>query len=381
MTYAAAGAGAFSLNGAVALSTQDAILTPAQIVVQRAVDYESIQRTVGSKAAFVSFIDATLRSVVALATKRLELSMLWGQFPTSLGQIASVNAPSGSGASRVITATITDAEWSGGLWGGMEGALVSVLSGTGTGPSFAASGQRNGTANWYQVSAVDLTNKKVTLKNVNSDGGGTPTIDNVAANDVIVPFGAQQYSGSLSFGEMAGLAFIASNTSTTYANIAPASYALWQGNSITTWGTPSLGKILDAVSKLVERGLDEDVTVLVSPKHFAQLNSNQTALRLYTEAGGTAKNGWQQIEFASENGKIAVRSHRFMKDGYVLGFPTSKCMRVGSTELTFTNMGVDGDIFLQTAGSASVELRGYLGQALLCTAPSRTFLGSGVTYP
>lgn len=377
VTYAAAAAGGFALNGAQAMSVADAVLTPAQIVVQRAVDYESIQRTVGSKAAFVSFIDATLRSVVALATKRLELSMLWGQFPSGLGQITGTPSTGGSGATAYALVTISDAEWSGGLWGGMDNAMVSVLSGSGTGSAFVASGQRNATSKFYQVQAIDLSNKKFKIVDVNSDG----TTGNIASTDVVVAYGAQQYASSaLTFGEMEGLAAIAMNTG-TYAGISAASYGLWGGNTVSSWGTPSLGKILRAVSTLVERGLDEDVVCLVSPKHFAQLNSDQTALRLYTSAGGTAQNGWQQIEFASENGKIAIRSHRFMKDGYVLGFPLSKCQRVGSTELTFTNMGVDGDIFLQVAGYAQVELRGYLGQALLVTAPSRCFLGTGVTYP
>lgn len=382
VTYAAAGAGAFSLNGAQALTTSDATLQPAQIVVQRTVDYESIQRTVGSKAAFVSFIDATLRSVVALATKRLELSMLWGAFPSGLGQVSAVTT-SGSGATAIAVCTIYDAEWSGGLWGGMENAMVSVLdTSTGPGPGSLVVGQRNAVAKFYQVSALDLVLKKVTLMDVNSDG----TLGNIAADDIIIPFGAwsvsgnPQSGGTLTYNEMTGLGSIAKNSG-TYAGISGATYGLWAGNSITSWGAPSLGKILDAVSRLVERGLDEDVVVLVSPKHYARLNSDQTALRLYTDAGGTAKQGWQDIQLASENGSIRIRSHRFMKDGYTLGFPLSKCQRIGSTELTFTNMGVDGDIFLQTSGSASVELRGYLGQALLVTAPSRCFLGSGVTYP
>lgn len=377
VTYAAAAAGGFALNGAQALTTSDAVLTPAQIVVQRTVDYESIQRTVGSKAAFVSFIDATLRSVVALATKRLELCMLWGQFPAGLAQIASVDSTGGSGATAYASVTISSGEWSGGLWGGMDNAMVTVLSGSGTGASFVASGQRNATSKWYSVQTIGLAAHTLRLVDTQSDG----TTGNIAATDVIVAFGAQQYaSATLSFGEMAGLAAISMNAG-TYAGISAATSSLWAGNSLTSWGTPSLGKILTAVSTLVERGLDEDVVVLVSPKHFAQLNSDQTALRLYTSAGGTAQNGWQSIEFASENGKIMIRSHRFMKDGYAVGFPLSKCQRIGSTELTFTNMGVDGDIFLQVSGYAQVELRGYLGQALLVTAPSRCFLASGVTYP
>ncbi len=367
VTYAAPSAGAFSLVGAVALSTQDAILSPSQIVVQRAVDYESIQRTVGSKAAFVSMIDATLRSVVALATKRLELSMLYGQHANGIGVVSSVTgAGTGAGATRVLT--IVAAEWSGGLWGGLENALVDVWQ-----PAFA--GIRNVSLN-LKVQSVDLVNQTVTVQNIASDAG----LGNIAPNDVIV-FGGTVAAGPV-FNEMAGLFQIASNTGALF-NINAASYGLWKGNSITSWGAPSLGKILDGVSKLIERGLDEDVVFLCSPKHFSRLNSDQTALRLYDSSykSSEATNGFNQLRFASENGAILVRSHRFVKDGYCVALPLSKLMRVGSTELTFTNMGVDGDIFIQTPNQASVELRGYLGQALLGLAPSRLFLGSGVTYP
>lgn len=366
VTYAAAGAGAFSLNGAQALSTQDATIQPAQIVVERALDYESIQRTVGSKAAFVSFIDATLRSVVALATKRQEASMMHGQSTTGIGVISAITvAASGTAVNSTLTASITDAEWSGGLWGGLENALVDVWSNTST---------RRTTALNIVVSAVNLTSKTVTLKVQNSTDANFTA---VAAGDILA-FG--QSGSTLGASEMVGLHAICSNSGTLFG-ISGATYGLWAGNSLTSWGTPSLGKILDAVSRLVERGLDEDVVFLCSPKHFARLNSDQTALRMYGDAGGTAKQGWGSIKLASENGSVFIRSHRFCKDGYAFLLPMSKFMRIGSTELTFTNMGVDGDIFLQTSGTASVQLRGYLGQALLCTAPGRTALISGVTYP
>ena len=370
VTYAGPSAGAFSLVGAIALSTQDAILSPSQIVVQRALDYESIQRTVGTKAAFVSMVDATLRSVVALATKRLELSVLYGQHASGLGVVSSAAARVGTGAGATRVLTLTDAEWSGGLWGGMEGALVDVWS-----AGFGAIRSTVGALNW-RVSAVDLTNKTVTLQAIAADNAG---LDAVVATDVLV-FGGAVAAGPV-YSEMAGLFTIASNTGTLF-NINAATYGLWKGNSIPSWGAPSLGKILDGVSKLIERGLDEDVVFLCSPKHFSRLNSDQTALRMYDSSfKQEAANGFQQLRFASENGSIIVRSHRFVKDGYAVMFPLSKLMRIGSTELTFTNMGVDGDIFIQTPNTASVELRGYLGQALLCVAPSRTALVSGVTYP
>lgn len=369
VTYAAPSAGAFSLVGAVALSTQDAILSPSQIVVQRAVDYESIQRTVGSKAAFVSMIDATLRSVVALATKRLELSMLYGQHASGIGVVSSAAALVGTGVGATRVITITDAEWSGGLWGGLENAYVDVWS-----ASFA--GIRCTTLT-LTVSAVDLVNKTVTLKTSTSQDA---SFNNIVATDILV-FGGTVAAGP-AYSEMAGLFTIATNTGSLF-NINAATYGLWKGNTISSWGAPSLGKILDGVSKLIERGLDEDVVFLCSPKHFSRLNSDQTALRLYDSSykASEGANGFNQLRFASENGAIIVRSHRFMKDGYCLALPLSKAMRVGSTELTFTNMGVDGDIFIQTPNQASVELRGYLGQAVLGLAPSRMFLGTGVTYP
>lgn len=368
VTYAGPSAGAFALVGAQALSTQDAIISPSQIVVQRALDYESIQRTVGSKAAFVSMIDATLRSVVALATKRLEVSMLWGQYANGIAVVnTSTAGTGGTGAGGTRILNIVPAEWSGGLWGGLENALVDVWQ-----PAFA--GIRNVSLN-LKVQSVNLTTQTVTVQNIASDAG----LANIAANDIIV-FGGTIASGP-TYNEMAGLAQIASNAGTLF-NISAATYGLWNGNTIPAWGAPSLGKILDGVSKLVERGLDEDVVFLCSPKHFSRLNSDQTAFRLYDSSyKQEAQTGFQQLRFASENGATIVRSHRFMKDGYCLAFPVSKCMRIGSTELTFTNMGVDGDIFIQTPGVASVELRGYLGQALLCVAPARTFLGTGVTYP
>lgn len=376
-TYLPPAASSRALVGAVPMITQDAEILPSQIVVQRALDYEAIARTNGgSKAAFMSMLDATLRSVVSLATKRQELSMLLGGWKSGIGVVSSASAVTGSGANAKVTLTLTAAEWAAGIWAAMDNALVSVLATTGGTPS----GQRNSAAKPYKVTGVNISARQVTLTDINSDA----TLGNIAATDTIVPYGAQAYSGSWVVNEMTGLFNIASNSGTLF-NIDSTAASLWQGNTFTSWGAPSVGKILKSVSQLVSLGLDENVAFLVSPGHFAALNTDQTALRVYDSSyggGGKASNGFKALSYLSGEGvQVDVIAHRFVPDGYGVFVPLSRCMRTGSTELTFNGFGNSGDIFLHTANTAEVELRGYLGQAIFCNAPSRCGLVSGVTLP
>lgn len=380
-TYLAPGATSRTLVGAVPMISADAEVQPSQIVVQRALDYEAIARTNGgSKAAFMSMLDATLRSVVSLATKRQELSMLLGGWKAGLGVVSSLAAVQGTGATATRALTLTAAEWAAGAWAAMDNALVTVLSPVGNVYLANPGGQRNSLTKPYKVSGINISTRTVTLMDVNSDG----TLVNIAANDIIVPYGAQQFSGSWTVNEMTGLFNIASNSGTLFA-IDSTTASLWQGNTFPTWGAPSVGKILKAVSQLVSLGLDENIAFLVSPAHFAALNTDQTALRVYDSSyggGGTAKNGFKSLSYMSSEGvQVDIIAHRFVPDGYGVFVPFSRCMRTGSTELTFNGFGNSGDIFLHTSGAAEVELRGYLGQALFCNAPSRCGLVTGVVLP
>lgn len=372
VTYLAANAGRSALNGAIPLSTQDALLQPSQVIVQREVDYEALMRTQGKKAAFIAMFDATARSVTNAAVERFELSMLYGQNATTgIGIVSSVGSPSDSGnVGSTLAVVLTDATWSGGLWGGKEKALIDVWQTGGT--------TRRTTALNIGVSAVNLSTKTVTLIVLNTTDAG---FGSIAATDVFC-FG--QAGATLGANEMYGLAKIASNTSGSYANISAGTYGLWAGNTFTSWGAPSIGKILNAASTLVERGLKEDVYFLVSPKHFARLNGDQTALRMYDSSysAGTAKNGFNEVAYAAAEGvNVIVKTHPCMMDGYGLFVTLSKCLRVGSTELRFMDMGVNGSIFLQTPGFNTLEVRGYLGQAVLNLAPCQSGWVSGITYP
>jgi hypothetical protein len=374
VTYLPPNAGKSALNGSVPLATQDATLQPSQIILEREVEYEALKRAAeAGKAAFISMFDATAKSVVNLATKRQEISMLHGQSATGIGTVLSVAvAASGTTQGSTITLNITPAEWSGGLWGGLENAYLDVWQNTTTRRTAVPTA---GAVN-VQVKAVNLASKQVQLQLANASDAAFSAI---ASGDILA---FSQVGSTLGASEMLGLSSICGNTGTMFG-IAGATYGLWQGNTFANTGAPSIGKILANVATLVERGLDEDVYVLVSPAQFARMNGDQTALRVYDSSykPGKATNGFAELEYVSENGRVIVKSHRFMKDGYQLYFPLSKLLRVGSTELTFMDMGPGGSIFLQTPGFNTVQMRGYIGQALLCLAPARCGIATGVQLP
>ena len=381
-------AGKVALVGAQGLTTLDASLEPYQLIFEREMDYEGLARAAeAGKAAFVSFADATFKSIIQQATKSAELDMLHGQSLTGLGVVSAVGAVSGPAGAGQCALTIADAEWAAGIWSGAEGMLLSISAAALT-PLRNITGAYPNT--WLKVVSVNRTLKTVTVIDSNATGAitGTGGVGStiIVATDVLFPYGARNEAATVfgtangNWGVTPGLDAITSNLGTLYG-INAATAGMWAGNLNTTYGTPSIGKILDAASIVNSTGQDKDLLFVCSPKHFARLNSDQTALRVYQGAGSTWQQGANKLVLSTDGDvTVTIRSHRFCKDGYAYLFSPEDFMRVGSSELRFNNLGTSGDVYLQTTGFNTVQLRAYLAQTLFCRAISRTVRLTGIIY-
>ena len=129
-----------------------------------------------------------------------------------------------------------------------------------------------------------------------------------------------------------------------------------------------------AVALAVDRGLTEDVDVLVNPATWVNLLTQQAALRMYDQSFSEAKvvNGSKVIEFFSQNGKLRIHAHIYMKEGISLVLPFDRAVRIGSTDVTFNIPGTDdGKIFQQQANNAGFEYRVYTQQSVLVETPAK----------
>lgn len=347
-TYAGANAGAFNLNPAVSMKSQDAQVPGWQLVERSTIDYESVYRS-DNVNAFRNAVDLVMENAMESFNYRLEAGMLYGQSATGLGSFGTTTGVDATHINLVFTA----AGWAVGLWAEAEGAQIDVFA---TGASTPTN-----TTGAMTVTAIDVTTRTVTLSGA---AGDVTAIDALTAGFVRF-YGA---NGN----EAVGLDAILTNTGTLF-NINAAQYNLWKSNVISSVAK-TLDGILGAVAVVQGRGLNEDVDILVDPATWNKLVSNEAALRMYDSSFSKAElaNGTKKISFYSQNGKLTIHSHTYVKAGEAFLLPMDRLVRIGSTDTTFNIPGtLDGKVFKQLSDAAGFEFRLYSNQGLLLETPAK----------
>lgn len=341
-TFAGSDAGAFSLNDAVASVMKDAQVTPSQILLKSQISYEAAARSAKGKNAFIDGTQLMFESMQKSMRKRLEVQMLYGQ--SGLGVVSSVS-------SAVLT--LTAAEFAPGIWSGMEGALIDVRT---------SAGVSRGSAT---IVSVDLDARTITL-----DAAPAST----AATDVIYYYGA--YGN-----EMAGIHKILTNSGSLFG-ISASTYTLWKASSYSA-GSAALtqAKVGAAVAQAVAKGLDDDAVLMVNPKTWNNLLTDQAALVRHAgkDVKAVVDNGSKEIKFYSQNGEIKIVPHTCVKEGHALGLTPDNWKRIGAVDVSFKTPGYGDDIFLQISNKAGFEVRSYTNQAIFCEAPAKNFIITSIT--
>ena len=171
-----------------------------------------------------------------------------------------------------------------------------------------------------------------------------------------------------------------SNTGSLFG-IDAATYDLWKGNVVTTTGQLTMAKVLSAVAKAVQRGLDEKATVLVNPATWADLASNLAALRRFdgSYSRKKAENGSEKLEYISQNGVLAIVSYNIVKEGDCFIFPEDKTIRIGARDLGLNDPTRPQDeIFFTIPGKAGVGVRAYTNQAIFLESPAQAVYIKGI---
>lgn len=333
------GGDAFTLNSAIAGQIKDAQVQGTQLVLRSILSYTAASRSVGGGVK--AFEDATkflVGNMLRSMARKLEIELLYGQ----MGY-----ATVGSVAGSVIT--VTTSEWAPGIWVGAENMPLEIRTANGA--------TSRGTCN---VVSVDMTAQTIT---VDSMPVGT------VATDVIHHFGA--YGN-----EFAGIHAILTNTGTLF-NISAATYTLWKGNSYDAGAAAlSFAKINAAVARAVEKGLDSEVTVLVNPRTWANLLSDQAALRRYDSSykSSEVEAGAENIKFYGQNGVISIMPSIFVKQGYAYVLCLDEIVRIGSSDITFKRPGQGEEFFRDLETAAGYELRAFTDQAVFSSAPGKMVL-------
>jgi hypothetical protein len=348
------GVGAVALNNPVASTMGDAQIAGAGMTLADRITYDVAAKAAsGGVRAFVEATELIVDALTQSMSKFIEIELMWGS--SAHGTLGESTVHTGS--STVGSITIDLAEWSAGIWSGMENINIDVYN----------AGALVNTNAPIVVTAVSVSTRVISVSGNASDITAINGLNGTALQ--LFPY--------LAFGqEMQGFYNILSNTGTLF-NINAATYALWQSNTYSALSTAlNFGKVQSAVALPTSRGLMEDVCVFVNPTTYSNLITSQAGARRYDSSWKKAEleNGTESLSFYGPNGKIEIVSHLFMKQGYAFILPLKRCQRTGATDLTFTLPGMPGEFFLQLPGYTAYELRCYTLQAAFLNSPAKACL-------
>jgi hypothetical protein len=347
-SYALTGAGAFSLNLPLATVYKNAQVQGAQIMLRHSLSYETAAKAQNNEQAFGRYIVTHMLDMKEAFMKRLEIELMYGQYGLGTANNVATNP-----------VVITTAEWAPGIWSGMENAKIQVYATSGGAPTATLR------ASPTSITSVDLDNKTVTLNSVTA----------IAVSDVIL-FGVdgtnEQWDGTV-WNTALGLHKIAATTSGNLFAISSTTYSLWRANQLSAASADlSFGLIQKARAKSMGKGDTGDCICICNPTAWANLMTNQAALRRYGAERRSFENGAEAIRFYSQSGSIDIVSSIYCKEGYAYLIQPKKLRRIGPTDVTFDlgKMGLPGgQIFRHMDGNAGIEFRAYSHQALFTSKP------------
>lgn len=342
ITYAGPNEDAFNLLPAVASPMRDAQVKGNAKVMRSQIGYNALSRSGSDKASFGSASKYVVENAMRSFTKILEIELLYGQM--GYGTVSAVSA---------ADVTITLAEWAPGIWSGSKGMPIEIRDSAGT----TSRGQ-------FVIQSVNLDTRVLTLDSSAAAAG-------VVATDVVWRRGA--YGN-----EFVGIHKALSQSSGDLFNIPVTQFELWRGNSFSASSAAlSFNKLNLAVTRAIEKGHSGKMLALVSLKAWANMMSDQAALRKYDGSYSKQKmeNGSEKLLFHSQNGQIEILPSIYVKEGYAYLLSEECWMRVGSRDISFNIPGMPGDqILRQMDQVAGYEFRLYTDQALFCSAPGRNVL-------
>lgn len=335
--------GVQTLNAAVAGYIGQAQVEGFAIYLRSRLSYDAAAKASrAGKKAFAQAYGAVLKNMKESHQYRLELSLLYGR-----DGLGIVDANNGG------VLTITAASWATGIWAsGMKGAILEDFT------TVAASAtQHNGD---LTISAVNVANKTVTVTGTNSA---------VVQNDILYFKGARTTTG---YNECAGLYRILTATTSIF-NIDPAVYELWSAQSYAVSGNLSLTAIMNASALGMSFGLEKAI-LLTAPEKFAQLASDEAALRRYVQDVSKTKRGVKGISFMMGSVDVEILPHPLIKQGSAMMLADDSIHRVGAVDVTFSLPGSSEPMSVHVTDASAIELRSMSDQGIYSETPAQCVL-------
>lgn len=378
VTHGVAEDGAFTLDPPVPMINRQARVRDSSIVLRAAIANDIIQRSRGGKQAFKKATELVVQSMLNAIAKRVEVTLIYGSSVNGLARVTKSATPpvidDTVPAASTGTFPIAAGHWAPGIWAGAKGVKLDAYKYNATLSSQAFIGT-------CSVLLADYDNKTLKLVGAKAamDAIALALETDMGGGDVDVVF---CYKGSRGK-EMVGLDRVCTNTGSLF-NIDAAEFDLWKSNEYTSTGELSETKINSAIMKLVSRGGENEVGLIVPVRAWNVLMS---AAATGPTARVVENYNPKEVSFGHENvvmrhalGKMEVIASLYLKEGdiFILDFKTLK--RVGNQEVTFKSPLDEKQFVLPLADADGVEFRCRTQQALFCNALLRNGKMSGITY-
>lgn len=367
ITFGGSSQEAFEINPAIAGAVKQTEVTPYVTILPSILPFATISRSLGSEKAFLAATKFITKNNLKSHNELKEVTRLYGQSTGGLGYVSYYSGVYRGAAFTDGTGTLNSVAFTNGI----NAASKAILLQQGT---FAAGhwvGKQGikvkqvATSSGAVVAAGKLVSVQAAYGYITVDF--TPVAASSATSHKLV------YDGWQDQGEMYGMDYILSQSGTLFG-INNSLYSLFKGNSVNNGGqkltlTKVQGYIADAVNG---GGLEGDVTLLVNPRSWATMAVTESGLRVYDQSykPGQAQNGFMDLEFYSQNGKLTVKAHRCVKEGeaYLLKMDTWK--RSGSAQVGFRVPGIEGDLIKPLENQAGYVFRSFSDEYLFCFQPA-----------
>jgi hypothetical protein len=381
ITWAGSSQDAFAIEPAVAGSVKQCEIQPSQTVLSDVLSWSFMSRSAGGDEA--SFFDGTkfvMKNHISSHNSLVTISKLYGQSSEGLGTVSY--APAGTvyrgatySGSGTVTLTKKDGstiaftngvnaaskailfapgQFAAGFWVGKKGIRVEQCTSAGV---IVGSGSVLGWDARLGILYVDFT----------------PTVASAVGSHYIA------YKGWGAGKCMVGMHKIITNTGSLFG-ISAADEPLWSGNVIALGGKKfNLKAVHEGVADAVNAGgLDEPLDIIVSPRAFGQMASDEAAFRKYDASyKSKAENGFEAIEYYAANGLNRIHSSSKVKEGDVFGLIRGQTRCSGSQLPSFRVRGMNMDIISPLEDQAGFKIRSFSDQYVLCRQPAKQILWSG----
>lgn len=366
-THAAAKDGAVSLNSAVSLESDEAVVNGYQVALVGSIDYESAERASSTKKAYKDIVGVKQANMFLSARKRVECELWWGQ--KGIGKIASyVNVDA-----TTTTLTITPSEHAPFIWAGKKNHKVVVYNGT----------TQVGGAE-FTIAAVNVSPSVRTVKVTGASADITALQTAITANANVLDiywFSAAQ-GATLTHKSCLGVMGIAATSSGNLFGLST-DFDLWRPNQFNVAGAPSFAKLLEAAEEAQSRGVTGKYICDVAIKTFRTVMQDQAALRRFGGSEKTLANGAKSVEFQIGETILSIEPTGWMKQGYGLMRPGDGLKRIGARDVSFArpgnHKGPGENVFYDEPSKMAYSYRIWSHQAPFCEEPAKLVYLYGIT--